>query len=80
MTDLQCDKAEEERWQRRIFDYRLSRARRLSENAFGILTMRFGVFRTCMRLSPDKATRATLGAIVLHNFMMTTNDINPLRP
>ncbi|XP_011406655.1 PREDICTED: uncharacterized protein LOC100640935 [Amphimedon queenslandica] len=41
--------------EKRIFNYCLSRARRIVENAFGILANRFQVFMTPIRLSPDKA-------------------------
>ena len=36
--------------------YCLSRARRISENAFGVLAARFWVFHTVLRLKPDSAT------------------------
>jgi len=54
----------------RIFNYRLSRARRLSENAFGILVSRFRVFRSGMEVQPEKAKVVVLAATVLHNFLM----------
>eukprot|EP00794_Sanderia_malayensis_P002889 gene2889-biopygen2376 len=54
---------------RRIFNYRLSRVRRLSENVFGIWSNRFRVFTTTMALCPDKAIDVTLATIVLHNFL-----------
>ena len=53
----------------RVFNYRLSRARRVSENAFGILSARFGVFRSPIQLSPEKATTITLACCYLHNFL-----------
>jgi len=43
---------EHERRMEMIFNYRLSRARRISENVFGIVAARFGVFRTPIHLSP----------------------------
>lgn len=53
----------------RVFNYRLSRARRVSENAFGILSARFGVFRSAIQLAPEKATTITLACCYLHNFL-----------
>lgn len=53
----------------RIFNYRLSRACRISMNVFGILSSVFRVFRKPLLLSPEKATRITLAAIHLHNYL-----------
>ena len=53
----------------RIFNYRCSRARRTSENVFGILTAVFGVLRKPMRLRPKKARRVALTCCYLHNFL-----------
>jgi len=68
------ENAEAERRKQRIFDYRLSRARRISENAFGILAARFGIFQHAMRLSPENATAVTLACLALHNFLIAQND------
>ena len=54
---------------KRIFNYHLSRVRRVTENAFGILTNLFCVFITRMCLDPDKATIITLTVLVLQSML-----------
>ncbi|XP_055924482.1 uncharacterized protein LOC129956579 [Argiope bruennichi] len=53
----------------RIFNYRFSRARRVVENVFGIMTSVFRVFRKSTALQPDKVSDVTLACVLLHNFM-----------
>lgn len=53
----------------RIFNYRLSRARRCVENAFGILSSVFRVLRKPMLLQPKIATKIVLATIHLHNYL-----------
>lgn len=62
-----------------IFNYRLSRARRIVENAFGILASRFRVLLNVINLSPEKATIITLTACYLHNFLRRNNSSIYLR-
>lgn len=62
-----------------VFNYRLSRARRVSENAFGILSTRFGIFRSPIQLAPDKAATVTLTCCYLHNFLRKKSTLY-LRP
>ena len=50
---------EHERRMKRILNYHLLRARRISENVFGILAARFAVFRTPIHLSTDNAVILT---------------------
>lgn len=53
----------------RIFNYRLSRARRIVENAFGILSSVFRVLRKPLLLEPQKAEKVVLTCLYLHNFL-----------
>ncbi|XP_046811158.1 protein ANTAGONIST OF LIKE HETEROCHROMATIN PROTEIN 1-like [Lucilia cuprina] len=54
----------------RIFNYRLSRARRIVENAFGIMAKRFQVFACPSKLNAEKTTSITLACCALHNFLL----------
>ena len=55
--------------QQRIFSYRLSRARRIVENAFGIMGSRFRVLSTKIALVPGKAEKVVLACATLHNVL-----------
>ncbi|XP_077137483.1 uncharacterized protein LOC143802895 isoform X2 [Ranitomeya variabilis] len=55
--------------ERRIFNYRLSRARRVVENAFGIMANRFRVFHTPINMKLESIDSVVLACCVLHNFL-----------
>uniref|UniRef100_A0A1B6CGG3 DDE Tnp4 domain-containing protein n=1 Tax=Clastoptera arizonana TaxID=38151 RepID=A0A1B6CGG3_9HEMI len=56
----------------RIFNYRLSRGRRVVENAFGVASSTFRVLRKPILLQPDKAKKVVLAVVYLHNFFAKT--------
>lgn len=53
----------------RIFNYRLSRARRVLENAFGILANRFQMMLTTIQHKPGTIRLTVTACIILHNLM-----------
>ncbi|CAB3248382.1 unnamed protein product [Arctia plantaginis] len=57
----------------KVFNYRLSRARRTVENAFGILRARFRVFQGPMQVQPDMANKIVQAAYCLHNYLRIEN-------
>ena len=60
--------------EKRIFNYRyrLSRARRVVENVFGILVARFGVLRSQISLQPKNIDSVVLACCASHNFLRKT--------
>lgn len=55
----------------RVFNYRLSRARRIIENTFGIMGVRWQILNSCISCSPKNAELIIKALVCLHNFMMT---------
>ncbi|XDV34474.1 hypothetical protein PO909_004630, partial [Leuciscus waleckii] len=55
-------------YKKRIFNYRLSRARMVVENAFGILSSRWRIFFNRINLQPKHFDTLVMAACILHNF------------
>lgn len=58
----------------RIFNYRLSRARRTIENTFGIMVSRWRILRRDLCCTPKTAEEIVKAIVCLHNFLMVAED------
>uniref|UniRef100_A0A9J7YEV0 DDE Tnp4 domain-containing protein n=1 Tax=Cyprinus carpio carpio TaxID=630221 RepID=A0A9J7YEV0_CYPCA len=61
----------------RIFNFRLSHARRIVENAFGIMAAQFRVYHRVMELSPCNAEKIVQATTILHNFIRWGHQNSP---
>lgn len=64
-SDLNCI-------EKKIYNYRVSRARRIIENVFGILTARFRIFHTAINLELEHIDKIVKATCALHNYLMST--------
>ena len=60
--------------EQRVFNYRLSRARRVIENTFGILTARWRIFTNPIKASVPNVEKYTKACIALHNYLRQTEN------
>lgn len=63
-----------------IFNYRLSRARRVVENVFGILSARFRFLRKTIELSEKNCKMCVLAVCALHNWLLSDDKNAYLNP
>lgn len=54
---------------KKIFNYRLSRARRCSENSFALLGQKFQFYNRKLKATPEYAEKIVLTTCLLHNFI-----------
>ena len=57
----------------KVFDYQLSRARRIIENSFGIATARFRIFRRPINAKISTVKSMTKAIVGLYNFLLEKN-------
>lgn len=62
------------------FNYRLSRPRRIVENAFGILTTRFRVLESRIDLGVKTAIDVVKACVSLHNYLKSTDSVDHATP
>lgn len=64
----------------KIFNYRLSRARRVVENAFGILASRFRVFLSPITINVKNVDTVVLASCAIHNYLRRNAANNYMPP
>ena len=65
---------------KRIYNYRHSRGRRISENLFGISANRWRFYLTTLALPPRSIENLVLASLVLHNFLRNGSSRNVYCP
>ncbi|XP_048011495.1 uncharacterized protein LOC125245091 [Megalobrama amblycephala] len=58
--------------EKRILNYRLSRARLVVEDAFGMLSAQWRLYRRLIEVHPEVAEKCVKATCVLHNFMRSS--------
>ena len=66
---------------KRIYNYRHNRARRISENLFGIVANRWRIYFTIINLDPKHVENIIFTTLILHNMLIKSSfSANVYRP
>lgn len=65
-------------YSQRVFNYRLSRGRRMVESTFGIMASKFRLLRTTIEISESNVKLCVLAICALHNWLLTVDANNYL--
>ena len=65
---------------KRVYNHRHSRARRISENLFGILSSRWRVFRSALLVPPDTVEMIVFSTLGLHNYLRRSSSSSSYCP
>jgi hypothetical protein len=63
-----------------VFNYRLSRTRRVVENSFGILTSRFRLLQRSIELNPNVCQEIVFAICIIHNYLQQNANNDYIRP
>ena len=55
--------------EQRIYNYRISRGRRVIENTFGIMAQKWQIFLSCMAQCPENIAKIVHSVVCLHNLL-----------
>ncbi|XP_068129135.1 uncharacterized protein [Hyperolius riggenbachi] len=61
---------------KKVFNYRLTKARRFVECVFGVLSNKWRVFHSTLVMTPDHVDNVVKAACVLHNFVREKEGVN----
>ena len=66
--------------EKKVYNYRVSRARRIVENVFGILAARFRIFHTAINIKLEYIDEVVKATVALHNYLMSNSTISYAPP